>query len=118
MPEPDSTAVRTALWRALHVLADPPPHVFEDEVGLRIVAPGDDWRDRPDMQSWTAPFRAAMAARARFVEDLVAARVADGVAQYVLLGAGLDTFAQRRPDLMTRSARLRDRPARRADVEA
>ena len=31
---PDDTAVRTALWRALHVQVDPPPHVFEDEVGL------------------------------------------------------------------------------------
>ncbi|NBH05197.1 SAM-dependent methyltransferase, partial [Amycolatopsis sp. SID8362] len=28
MTAPDSTAVRTALWRALHVAADPPPHVF------------------------------------------------------------------------------------------
>jgi methyltransferase (TIGR00027 family) len=102
MAEPDSTAVRTALWRALHVQADPPPHVLTDEVGLRIVAPDDDWRARPDMQEWTAPFRAAMVGRGRFVEDLVAERVAAGVVQYVLLGAGLDTFAQRRADLMAR----------------
>lgn len=33
VPEPDNTAVRTALWRALHVQADALPHVFEDEVG-------------------------------------------------------------------------------------
>ena len=31
---PDNTAVRVALWRALHVQVDSPPHVFEDEVGL------------------------------------------------------------------------------------
>jgi methyltransferase (TIGR00027 family) len=98
--EPDSTAVRVALWRAMHVLVDAPPHVLEDEVGLRLVAPDDDWRSRPDMDpDWTSPFRAGMVARARFVEDLVAERAADGVAQYVMLGAGLDTFAQRRPDL-------------------
>jgi methyltransferase (TIGR00027 family) len=98
--EPDSTAVRTALWRAMHVLVDPAPHVLEDEVGLRLVAPDDDWRSRPDMDpGWTGPFRAGMVARGRFVEDLVADGVADGVRQYVLLGAGLDTFAQRRPDL-------------------
>jgi methyltransferase (TIGR00027 family) len=102
MAAPDSTAVRTALWRALHVHADPPPHVLDDEVGLRIVGPEDDWRARPDMQEWTAPFRAAMVGRGRFVEDLVAERVADDVVQYVLLGAGLDTFAQRRADLMAR----------------
>ena len=35
---PDNTAVRVALWRALHVEVDSPPHVFEDEVGLMLVA--------------------------------------------------------------------------------
>src|SRR4029453_7078514 len=35
---PDSTAVRTALWRAMHVQIDPPPHVFEDEIGLKLAA--------------------------------------------------------------------------------
>ena len=92
---PDNTAVRTALWRALHVLADAPPHVFEDEVGLRLAAPDEDWRERPDMSPFTRPFRASIVARARFVEDLVLARVGDGVEQYVIFGAGLDTFAQR-----------------------
>jgi hypothetical protein len=46
---PDSTAVRVALWRALHVEIDPPPHVFEDEVGLQLAAPAQDWRQRGDM---------------------------------------------------------------------
>jgi methyltransferase (TIGR00027 family) len=103
MADPDSTAVRAALWRAMHVLVDPPPHVLEDEVGLRLVSPSDDWRSRPDMDpGWTSPFRAGMVARARFIEDLVAECEADGVRQYVMLGAGLDTFAQRRPDLASR----------------
>jgi methyltransferase (TIGR00027 family) len=103
MADPDSTAVRVALWRAMHVLVDPPPHVLEDEVGLRLVAPGDDWRSRPDMDpGWTSPFRAGMVARARFIEDLVEGRARGGVTQYVMLGAGLDTFAQRRPDLAAR----------------
>jgi len=97
--EPDNTAVRTALWRALHVQADAPPHVFEDEVGLKLIAPDDDWRNRPDMSSFTKPFRASILARARFIEDLVEEQVACGIGQYVILGAGLDSFAQRRPDL-------------------
>jgi O-methyltransferase involved in polyketide biosynthesis len=46
---PDSTAVRVALWRAMHVQVDPPPHVLEDEIGLRLVTPEDGWRRRPDM---------------------------------------------------------------------
>jgi methyltransferase (TIGR00027 family) len=107
MPEkpnaaPDSTAVRVALWRALHVQVDPPPHVFEDEVGLKLAAPDEAWRSRPDMSPFTRPFRASIVARARFIEDLVAEQATRGVGQYVILGAGLDTFAQRRPELASR----------------
>ena len=61
---PDSTAVRTALWRALHVEADAPPHVFEDTLGLKLAAPDDGWRHRPDMSAFTRPFRASIIARA------------------------------------------------------
>jgi len=95
---PDSTAVRVALWRALHVEVDPPPHVLEDEIGLQLVDPDEGWRNRPDMDpTFTRLFRASILARARFIEDLVVEQAARGVGQYVLLGAGLDTFVQRRP---------------------
>jgi methyltransferase (TIGR00027 family) len=97
---PDSTAVRVALWRAMHVEVDSAPHVLEDVVGLQLAAPDANWRDRPDMHpSGTSGFRAAIVARARFIEDLVTEQVAAGVIQYVILGAGLDTLALRRPDL-------------------
>jgi methyltransferase (TIGR00027 family) len=99
---PDNTAVRVALWRALHVQADALPHVFQDDIGLKLAAPDDDWRARPDMSPFTQPFRASVLARARFVEDLVAEQSALGVDQYVILGAGLDTFAQRRPEIASR----------------
>ncbi|MEU2135351.1 class I SAM-dependent methyltransferase [Streptomyces sp. NPDC018352] len=100
---PDNTAVRTALWRAMHLQVDPPPHVVEDEIGLRLAAPGDDWRNRPDMDPQaTSGFRAAIVARARFIEDLIAEQVDRGVTQYVILGAGLDSFAQRKPELASR----------------
>ena len=96
--KPDSTAVRVALWRALHVLTDPLPHVLEDTIGLQLAAPDDDWRQRPDMHpQWTRAFRASVVARARFIEDLIADEAERGVRQYLLLGAGLDTFAQRQP---------------------
>lgn len=102
---PDQTAVRVALWRAMHVLVDPPPHVLKDEVGLRLAAPDAGWRDRPDMDPvFTSGFRAHVVARSRFIEDLVAKQASRAADQYVLLGAGLDTFAQRRPDV---AARLR-----------
>ena len=92
---PESTAERVALWRAMHLQVDPPPHVLVDEIGLRLVEPGPGWRDRPDMEPHaTAGFRAGVVARSRYIEDLVTER---GVDQYVILGAGLDTFAQRAP---------------------
>jgi len=99
---PDNTAVRVALWRALHVEADSPPHVFEDVVGLSLAAPEEGWRNRQDMSVFTRPFRASVVARARFIEDLIAEKADCGVNQYVILGAGLDTFAQRRPELASR----------------
>src|SRR5262249_37384761 len=102
-PAPDNTAIRVALWRALHVEVDAPPHVLEDTIGLQIADPDPDWRQRPDMDpGMTRGFRAAIVARARFIEDLVAEQAARGVGQYVILGAGLDTFAQRRPELASR----------------
>lgn len=102
-PAPDSTAERVALWRALHVQVDAPPHVFEDEIGLKLVAPDEGWCLRGDMDpQFTRPFRASIVARARFIEDLVMEQAARGVSQYVILGAGLDTFAQRRPEIASR----------------
>lgn len=101
--EPDSTAVRVALWRAMHVQVDPPPHILEDEIGLKLAAPDEGWRRRPDMDPQaTSAFRASIVVRARFIEDLVIEQVGQGVRQYVILGAGLDTFAQRRPDVASR----------------
>ena len=100
---PDSSAARVALWRALHLQVDAPPHVFTDEIGLQLVKPAEGWRAQPDMHpQWTSGFRASVVARARFVEDLVEQELARGVRQYVILGAGLDTFAQRRPEIASR----------------
>ena len=98
--EPDHTAVRVALWRAMHVLVDAPPHVLEDEIGFRLIAPTDDWRQRPDMDAEaTKRIRASIVARSRFIEDFVEAEAGKEIKQYVILGAGLDTFAQRRPEI-------------------
>jgi methyltransferase (TIGR00027 family) len=71
-----------------------------DEIGFQLAAPEEGWRDRPDMNpEWTKPFRASILARARFIEDLVVEQAGRGVGQYVILGAGLDSFAQRRPEI-------------------
>jgi methyltransferase (TIGR00027 family) len=95
--------VRVALWRAMHVAVDRPPYVLEDEIGLKLAAPEDDWRLRPDMDAdRTRDFRASVVARARFIEDLLVEQSERGVAQYVILGAGLDSFAERRADFGSR----------------
>lgn len=96
--EPDNTAVRTALWRALHLQADAKPHILEDDFGLKLIAPHSGWQERPDMK-FTKRLRASIVARARFIEDLIIKHSKQGIAQYVILGAGLDTFAQRRPEI-------------------
>jgi len=87
----------------MHVQMDAPPHVLEDDIGLKLAAPDEGWQNRQDMHpQWTRRIRAAIVARARFIEDLVAEQAERGVGQYVLLGAGLDTFAQRRPEIASR----------------
>jgi O-methyltransferase involved in polyketide biosynthesis len=101
-PASDDTAVRTALWRALHLEVDPRPHVFRDDVGLRLAAPDEGWRDRPDLSPFTRPFRASVLARARFVEDLVEEQAARGVEQG---GSGW-----RRPASIRRGLRSWHRP--------
>src|SRR5581483_4590867 len=99
----NSTAVRVALWRALHLRTDPPPHVFEDDIGLRLAAPDESWRQRPDMDpQFTRIARGTLVGRDRFIDDLVLEQARRGVGQYVILGAGLDTFAQRRTDVASR----------------
>ncbi|MEZ0453549.1 class I SAM-dependent methyltransferase [Sphingobacterium thalpophilum] len=96
--KPDNTAVRTALWRALHVRADAKPHILEDEIGFKLIAPDEDWQERPDMK-YTKRLRASIVARSRFIEDIAKEQIAKGIKQYVLLGAGLDTFAQRNTEI-------------------
>ncbi len=90
------TALRVAIRRAAHQLADPPP-VLDDPIGLRLVGSGYARDLDRAMEKVARDFRAFMAARSRYVEDRLAEAVERGVDQYVVLGAGLDTFAYRNP---------------------
>lgn len=100
---PEPTAARVALWRALHLEADAPPPVLADRVGLQLLAPAEGWRERPDMNAQaTRLFRASIIARARYIEDLVAEQAGHGLGQYVILGAGLDSFAQREREVASK----------------
>lgn len=100
---PDHTAIRVALWRAMHAELDSKPLVFEDTIGLKLAAPDESWKQRPDMHpEGTKGYRASIVGRARFIEDLVAEKMNGGVYQYVILGAGLDSFVQRNPSLASK----------------
>jgi methyltransferase (TIGR00027 family) len=99
----ESSAVRVSLWRALHLEVDAPPPVLKDELGLKLIAPDESWRNRPDMHpQGTRGYRASIVGRARLIEDLVVEQASRGVGQYVILGAGIDTFAQRRPEIASK----------------
>ena len=98
-PKPDSTAIRVALWRVIHLQSDASPHIFTDEIALKLANPDSGWQKRPDMDlKGTSGFRASIVARARFVEDLLLKMIPQGLQQYAILGAGLDTFPQRYSD--------------------
>lgn len=90
------TALGAAIRRAAHQLMDQPP-VLDDPIAVRLI--GQGYRGKMGRASHPVgrDSRAFMAARSRYVEDQLAAAVRQGVAQYVVLGAGLDTFAYRNP---------------------
>jgi len=94
--KPSRTALRVAIRRAAHQIADP-PSVLDDPITLRLIGPGHENDLERAMHSVGRDFRAFMAARSRYAEDHLAQAVASGVRQYVILGAGLDTFAYRNP---------------------
>ncbi|MFZ0760471.1 MAG: class I SAM-dependent methyltransferase [Candidatus Sulfotelmatobacter sp.] len=93
------TAHRVAVRRAAHQLLDQ-PRVLDDPLALRILGceAADALRSDPkEHHAFSRAFRAFMAARSRYAEDELAQAVEHGVEQYVVLGAGLDTFAYRNP---------------------
>jgi methyltransferase (TIGR00027 family) len=95
--QPSYTAMRAAAHRAAHQVVDE-GRVFADPLALPMLgetpeAVFGDQLQRPATRS----MRFLIAARSRFAEESLAAAVGCGVRQYVLLGAGLDTFAHRNP---------------------
>lgn len=95
----------SAVGRALH-RDGPPPHVLDDGFAHQLadtegVALLRQLQDRLS-EAQLVSFSRWTSVRARFVEDLVEAAMADRVDQYVILGAGLDSFALRRRDLIER----------------
>ncbi|WP_394825328.1 class I SAM-dependent methyltransferase [Pendulispora albinea] len=95
---PSATAMRVAVRRAAHQLLDRPA-IFDDPLAVRIVGEEAEASIVSDPDAHQRPIlrtlRAFLVARSRYAEDALEASVARGVGQYVVLGAGLDTFAYR-----------------------
>lgn len=91
--QPSRTAQRVAIRRAAHQLLDA-PRVFEDPLAVAVAGP--DNAHEPQ-SSFSRALRAFIAVRSRYAEDQLARAVERGIRQYVVLGAGLDTFAYRNP---------------------
>lgn len=110
---PSETAVNTAIARAAHLLMDDPPWILHDTLSAALVGLEKPQEIRQAVEAIItevaprigtmqakelyAAYRALVVVRSRYTEDALAQAVERGVRQYVILGAGLDSFALRRP---------------------
>lgn len=97
---PSLTAYKVTMMRAAHQILDN-PKVFEDPIALRIVGTQGDCEIHSEERKFKTRLhsylRAIVVARSKFAEDELSVAIKRGVRQYVILGAGLDTFAYRNP---------------------
>ncbi len=100
--ESSKTGLLVAVSRAVHQLLDDEPKILDDPPVLRLIAPAAIERIRSAPDSFRTPrqnaLRARVVVRSRYAEDRLKAAVERGIRQYVILGAGLDSFAYRQPD--------------------
>src|SRR5690554_6539683 len=94
------TAAGAALWRIAHLLLDGKPKIFVDSLAQRLLGVPDEHELRA--KAAFPESTAAWVMRSRYTEDRLAEAVARGVEQYVILGAGLDTFAYRASGALAR----------------
>ncbi len=95
------TAIGVALLRAIHEAYDNPPRIHDDPIAPLMV--GDEMMQRAKAApEWmqaplTLSIRSHVVLRSRYAEDRLSEAASRGFRQYVLLGAGYDTFAYRQP---------------------
>ena len=88
-----------AVMRALHQTVDDDPKILNDPIAPRLLDPHDDrhWLEPLLNHPFAKQLRGGFVLRSRYAEDCLAEAAARGVRQYLILGAGLDTFAYRQP---------------------
>jgi methyltransferase (TIGR00027 family) len=89
----------SAIMHALHQTVDGDPKILTDPIAPRLLDPDDDrqWFTPMLNHPFAKHLRAGFGVRSRYAEDCLAEAVQRAVRQYVILGAGLDTFAYRQP---------------------
>ena len=96
---PSQTALMAAAARAAHVIVDHEPVIFADELAAALLGEQADefisYHRAHGTHLVLSGARAQVLCRSRFTEDHLAACVRTGLTQYVILGAGLDSFAYR-----------------------
>jgi methyltransferase (TIGR00027 family) len=89
------------MLRAAHQIVDSAPRILDDPVSVGLVEDATHERIAAQRAALLSPQlmipRAAVVLRSRYAEDLLAKAVERGITQFVILGAGLDTFAFRQP---------------------
>ncbi len=104
MRKPSRTAVSAAIWRALHLLLDHEPKILVDPFARFFAGyPTDEELVQASATLPTADLpwiRTPFVVRSRYAEDELAQAIESGVKQYIILGAGLDSFPYRQPVLM------------------
>ena len=97
--EASFTARFPAILRAAHQVLDGNPKILDDPLAVGFVEGAEETDIKSNLQRYQSPplvqARAWFAMRHRFTEDCLAQAMAEGITQYVILGAGLDTFAYR-----------------------
>lgn len=101
---PSRTAVLTATLRAAHYLFDGAPKILTDPFARDFAGFASDEEVRKALDALAlrdlSRLRTAFAVRSRYAEDELSVAIQRGISQYIILGAGLDSFAYRRQDLM------------------
>ena len=104
------TSDNSAAMRAMHFMRHGEPKIFEDPYAIRLTS--RFWRtvtenrflywlfNRDSLYGWIHPVIGDLVARARYTEEQLESAIREGVSQYVLLSAGMDSFALRRRDLV------------------
>lgn len=100
--EASRTSLAAAGMRSAHLILDDPPHILDDPMAVQLLGPAIARVIHEEADRYRTPvsraIRADVLVRSRYAEERLKDAMRHGLRQYVILGAGLDTFAYRQPE--------------------